>query len=82
MTQLLQNIIDINPYKVELYITDYQDEGLKLDFFAWKDECNLLESDTLATGEHQYLLSKMIEINDLLLKNNVNSSYDLHVERC
>lgn len=82
MTQYIQNIIDLSPYKVELAVIDYQDEGYKLDIFVWKDLINLADVSSLTTGNLNDLQNKMIEVYNYLITNNINCDYTLDIEVC
>lgn len=82
MTQYIQNIIDLNPYKVELAVIDYQDEGYKLDIFVWKDLMTLSDVSSLTTGNLDDLQKKMIEVYNYLITNNINCDYTLDIEVC
>lgn len=82
MTQYIQNIIDLNPYKVELAVIDYQDEGYKLDIFVWKDLMTLSDVSSLTTGNLDDLQKKMIKVYNYLITNNINCDYTLDIEVC
>lgn len=82
MTQYIQNIIDLNPYKVELAVIDYQDEGYKLDIFVWKDLMTLADASSLTTGNPDDLQKKMIDVYNYLITNNVSCDYTLDIEVC
>ena len=82
MTQYIQNIIDLNPYKVELAVIDYQDEGYKLDIFVWKDLMTISDVSSLTTGNLDDLQKKMIEVYNYLITNNINCDYTLDIEVC
>lgn len=82
MTQYMQNIIDLSPYKVELAVIDYQDEGYKLDMFVWKDLMTLSDVSSLTTGNLDDLQKKMIEVYNYLITNNINCDYTLDIEVC
>ena len=79
MHQIIKYAIDTKPYRVELAVIDYQDDGIFLDVFLWKDACTLLNSDAIATGNVKYLQKKMLETHNLPLDNGVNSEYTLEV---
>lgn len=82
MHKIIKDVIESKPYKVELAVIDYQDEGISLDVFVWKDIYTLLEVDSLGKGTVDDLQKQMIETHKLLLENGVNSEYTLEVEVC
>ena len=65
MREVIEHILDANPYKVELSIVDYQDEGVKLEVFLLDDECQVVEVFTAAKDENNSI-SDMANIMDKL----------------
>lgn len=82
MQKIIKDAIELKPYKVELAVIDYQDEGISLEVFVWKDISTLLDIDSLGKGTVDDLQKQMIETHKLLLENGVNSEYTLDVEVC
>lgn len=78
----LKEIIRLTPYKVELAVIDYQDEGISLDVFVWKDLYTTHDIFPLAVGNVIELKQLMLLTHEYLIKHDVKSEYTLHVEVC
>ena len=65
MREVIEHILSANPYKVELSIVDYQDEGIKLEVFLLDDEYQVVEVFTAAKSENNSI-SDMANIMDKL----------------
>ena len=65
MREVIEHILSVKPYKVELSIVDYQDEGIKLEVFLLDKEYQVIEVFT-ATKDENNSIDKLIQfMNEL-----------------
>lgn len=78
----LQEFIDTKPYKIDLAVINYQDEGYKLEMFIWKDDFYVSDVITISTGNSKDLHDKMIEIYNALKLGGITCNYNTNIETC
>ena len=75
MREVIENILYVDPYKVELAICDYQDEGIKLEVFLL-DECfQVIEILTALEAEGNNtdnLVSFMVKLCEEVESNGIS----------
>lgn len=78
--KLIELALKSNPYKVELQIIDYRDEGISLDIFIWKDIYTLLDIGSLGIGTVNELKKQLVDTYNFLASQGVNCEYIQEIE--
>lgn len=79
---LLNKLNTLKPHHIEFAITDYQGEGVKLEIFTWENDCELLEVNTISTGDYIRLYQQMVQLNTLCEQYGINTTYHPNLQFC